>query len=390
MGAFDDYGRSDVEFAVNREVLVTTSEFRLQRSGRFLVCELLVPHRVLSTSVRNGGQTEHLRYLFNHQSCEGANHSEREKLMVGMGLENYHDALCRELGIEPDDTASMGTAANMNYAAIAQASDESVSVSAIVTAGVHGNACCAGDPAGWRETEDGWRKDSQIGGTINTLLLISHPITDGALARSVITMTEAKSAALQQLAVRSRYSPEFATGTGTDQFCVAAPLSDGHALTSTSPHTKLGELIGVTVRDGTLEALRWQNGLESSTTRLLFHALGPFGLVEATFVDSLKPLLTLRELELLQKNLKSIVYEPKVAAAAYAIAAVLDRIRHGTLPGSIARDVFRQHAAILATSLAAKPDQWPAFFARLSDVSPERPAEAIFRAIAMGWSEKWR
>lgn len=376
--------------SVSSETLITTPEFSLQRSGRFLVCELLIPHRVLSTSVRNGGQTEHLRYLLNHQSCEGADHHERETLMVGMGLENYHDAMCRELGIESDNAASMGTAANMNYAAIAQASDESVNVSAIVTAGVQGNACCAGDPAAWRETEGGWQKVSPIAGTINTLLLISHPITEGALARSVITMTEAKSAALQRLAVRSRYSQEFATGTGTDQFCVAATLSDGHALTSTSPHTKLGELIGITVRDATLEALRWQNGLEVSTTRLLFHALGSFGIVEATFVENLRPLLSSRELELLQKNLKSIVYEPKVAAAAYAIGAVLDRIRHGTLPASIANDVFRQHAAILATSLAAKPDQWPVFFARLSDVSPERPADAVFQAIALGWSEKWR
>ena len=29
------------------------------------------PHRVLSTSVRHGGQVDHLRHLLNHQSCEG-------------------------------------------------------------------------------------------------------------------------------------------------------------------------------------------------------------------------------------------------------------------------------------------------------------------------------
>ena len=37
-------------------------------------------------------------------------------------------------------------------------------------------------------------------------------------------MTEGKSAALQRLAVPSCYSSDLATGTGTDQFCVAAPL----------------------------------------------------------------------------------------------------------------------------------------------------------------------
>jgi hypothetical protein len=44
-----------MEIAAHRETLPSTSEFRLQRFGRFLVCELLVPHRLLSTSVRNGG-----------------------------------------------------------------------------------------------------------------------------------------------------------------------------------------------------------------------------------------------------------------------------------------------------------------------------------------------
>ena len=90
-------------------------------------------------------------------------------------------------------------------------------------------------------------------------------------------MTEAKSAALQRLAVPSCYSPDLATGTGTDQFCVAAPIEGGVPLTSASPHMKVGELIGLCVRRATLEALRWQNGLEPSFTRGVFHALGRHG-----------------------------------------------------------------------------------------------------------------
>jgi len=85
-----------------------------------------------------------------------------------------------------------------------------------------------------------------------------------------------------------------------------------------------------------------------------------------------------------------VVYEPKVAAAAYAIAAVLDRIRVGTVPSGAARDIFRQQAATLATSLAARPDAWPDFYARLVDADPEQVARGVYAAIAMGWSEKWR
>jgi adenosylcobinamide amidohydrolase len=300
---------------------------------------------------------------------------------------------CGEIGIDPALAAMMQTAANVNYAAVVAASDLNVTVTAVVTAGVHGNAACAGDPAAWRETETGWEKvAASVPGTINTMLLINRALTEGALARAVITMTEAKSAALQRLAVRSLYSADFATGTGTDQYCAAARLESeggGKEFTSTSPHSKLGELIGVAVRDATLEALRWQNGLEVSSTRLLFHALGRYGVREAEFLTELAPLLSERELELLKKNFQSVVYEPKVSAAAYAIAAVLDRIRAGTLPAGAARDIFRQQAATLASSLAAKPDAWPEFYARLADIDAEQAARGVYAAIALGWSHKW-
>jgi len=373
------------------EVLREAAEFRLVRNGRFVVAELLVPHRVLSTAARNGGQREGLRFLVNHQSCEGTDHRERHAVI--MGNAEYHDLACGEIGIDPALAAMMQTAANVNYAAVVAVSDLNVTVTAVVTAGVHGNAACAGDPAAWRETETGWEKvAASVPGTINTMLLINRALTEGALARAVITMTEAKSAALQRLAVRSLYSADFATGTGTDQYCAAARLESeggGKEFTSTSPHSKLGELIGVAVRDATLEALRWQNGLEVSSTRLLFHALGRYGVREAEFLTELAPLLSERELELLKKNFQSVVYEPKVSAAAYAIAAVLDRIRAGTLPAGAARDIFRQQAATLASSLAAKPDAWPEFYARLADIDAEQAARGVYAAIALGWSHKW-
>ena len=365
--------------AANLEELLVTPEYRMVRTGRFLITELLIPHRILSTSSRNGGQTENLRYIINHQSCEGTDHRERHTHVTAMGLDGYHDAACREIEIDGDRTAVMGTAANMNYAAVAQLRDNTILVTAVVTAGVQGNAACAGDPATWRETETGWEKVPTVGGTINTVLLVNHSLTEGALARAVITMTEAKTAALQQLAIGSLYSKDLATGTGTDQFCVGAPLAAGKPLASTSPHAKLGELIGLAVKDATLEALRWQNGLEFSMTRSIFHALGRYGLDEPDFATNLAPLLSERNLELLKKNLKSIVYEPKVAAAAYAIAAILDRIRFGTLPASSARDIFRQQAATLAANLSAEPDRWPYFYQELAQAIPTNQYEPSFQ-----------
>ena len=367
---------------IHWECLRGTPQFVLRRASRFVVAELLTPHVVLSTSVRNGGQSNAIRYLINHQSCEASAHKERYAEIDGQVA--YHDVVCAEVDLPPSEVTLMGTAANMNYAAVVVAEDAGVDVTAVVTAGVHGNACCAGDPAVWREGEQGWVK---VDGTINTMVLINRPLSEGALARAVVTMTEGKSAALQRLAVRSLYSQDFATGTGTDQYAIAVLADGAGRLTSASPHVKLGELIGRSVRDATMEALRWQNGLEPSYTRGLFSALSRFGLCEETFYADIAPWLAESDVELLKKNSKSVFYEPLVGASAFAMAAVLDRGRHGAIPMSAAREALRQQAATMAASLAAKPYLWDVFRGQLSESDPVR---LVLQAIALGWSAKWR
>ena len=59
------------------------------------------------------------------------------------------------------------------------------------------------------------------------------------------------------------------------------------------------------------------------------------------------------------------MYEPLVGAAAHALAAVLDRVRHGAIPASVQWDASVQQAAILAANVAGKPDSWPAYRAAL-------------------------
>jgi adenosylcobinamide hydrolase len=372
------------------ETLPSPLAVHIRRRGRFLVVDLKTPHLTISTSARNGGQVDHVRHLVNHQSCEGAGHASRSQVIAEGGPEQYHDRVCAEINLPPDETTTMGTAANMNYAAIATEVDAGVQVTAVVTAGVQTNAVCAGDPASWRETEEGIVKVASMAGTINTMLIASAPLTAAALARMVVTMTEAKSAALQRLAVPSCYSADLATGTGTDQYCVTAPLQGGRPLTSASPHLKLGEITGRAVRQATLEALRWQNGLEASYTRSLFHALGRYGIREQSIFQDLAPLLEPADMELLRKNSQAVFYEPLVAAAAHALAAVVDRVRHGTLPASATAEAMVQQAASLAACLAARPDRWSSFRAQLQGQVAEGTRPLVLAAIALGWSEKWR
>jgi len=372
------------------ESLIASTAFCVRRSGRFLVTELLVPHRVLSTSACNGGQSEKIQYLVNHQSCEGSAHHERAACMARLGQEKYHHSVCLELGLAPELVANMGTAANMNYATVVQRGDEDVSVTAMVTAGVQGNAACAGDPATWREVPEGSPEvAAACNGTINIQVILGCPVTQAALARCAITMTEAKTAALQQLAVRSRYSMEFATGTTTDQFCIAAPLRGDTPRRYASPGTKLGEYIGTAVRDATLEALRWHNGLEPSYTRGVFHALGRYGIKEDQFLSDIAAYLNESELELLKKNRNAVMYEPLVCAAAHALASILDRCRYGAFPASAAQEALRQQAACLASSLAGRLDRWLEFHSLLTDVDANHPKRLVLAAIALGWSKKW-
>lgn len=376
--------------AAHWEELLAEPTFVLRRSGRFVVADLLVPHVVLSTSVRHGGLVDHVRHLLNHQSCEGTAHHERHRVMTEAGLDAYHDRACEEAGLPADTTAMMGTAANMNYVAVVREEHDGLSVTAAVTAGVEGNATTAGEPAAWREGETGIEKVPIYEGTINTMVIVNRPLTPGALARAVVTMTEGKSAALQRLAVPSKRHVDLATGTGTDQYCLAAPVSGARPLTSASPHMKLGELIGVATRNATVEALRWQNGLEVSYTRGIFHALGRYGVREATIFEDIAPFLDEAHLELLRKNAKAAFYEPLAGAAAHALATVCDRVRYGTLPDAVGPDAMAQQAASLAASLAAQVHRWAEFRAVLRPHATADVKTLALRAMALGWSEKWR
>jgi adenosylcobinamide amidohydrolase len=372
------------------ELLVEEPSFDVRRSGRFLIADLKEPHQVLSTSVRHGGQVGYLRHLLNHQSCEGTAHHDRHRVMTEGGLDAYHDRVCAEAALPPDATAVMGTAANMNYAALVSERDEALLVTVAVTAGVEGNATAAGEAATWRETEAGIQKVPDYAGTINTIVIVNRPLTPAALARVAVTMTEGKTAALQRLAVPSKRAIDLATGTGTDQYCIAAPVSGAPPLTSASPHLKLGELVGLAARKATMEALRWQNGLEASYTRGLFHALGRYGVREATVFDDIAPFLAEPYLELLKKNARPAFYEPMVGAAAHALATVCDRVRYGTVPDAVAAEATVQQAALLAANLAAQVSRWPEFRSVLRPYAGGDVKSLVLRAVALGWSEKWR
>ena len=173
-------------------------------------------------------------------------------------FEEHRRWLPQALGLPPAESAFLFTGADMDNLGVGEESFEELKVCCLATAGVRSNAMRAGvDRAG-----------SQSAGTINLILLTSAALTDGAMARAVITATEAKTSILQDLDIRSSYNPRLqATGTGTDNLIIVP--GSGPLLTYTGGHSKIGELIGVAVRRAVAEALAKQEGISGIARRRL-------------------------------------------------------------------------------------------------------------------------
>jgi len=172
---------------------------------------------------------------------------------------NYHEfeeAFPVALGIPRSDFSFLSTIANMDNVAVCEKSYRSLTVSCLATGGV-GNALRSGvDNANWME-QDG--KFVNTHGTINIILLSNANLTGGAMARAIITATEAKTAALQDMDARSSVSPENqATGTGTDNMIVVSGKEPGRQIQYTGGHTKIGELIGASTKLAVAEAIKKQ------------------------------------------------------------------------------------------------------------------------------------
>jgi hypothetical protein len=147
-------------------------------------------------------------------------------------------------------------------------------VTAAVTGGVDINGGRVGDPAGWHERDGA---SIPLGGTINILLFIDAHLTDGALVRALVTCTEAKTAALQELLTPSLYSSGIATGSGTDGTVVVSNPLSPLKLTYAGKHAKLGELIGRAIMNAVKKALYLQTGLGPAQQMAVFARIGRFG-----------------------------------------------------------------------------------------------------------------
>lgn len=369
----------------------------IYRTDKVIYARFLEPHVVLSTCMVAGGMRNDLDFVLNHQTCEPSGHFRAKTAMKDPGA--YMISICKALGINHHKCAMMSTAANMMNAAFVKEDFHGLEVAAVVTAGVETNAGRAGDPASVVETEQGFKSlkgtegCSPDEGTINIMLFVGHALKTAALVRSVITATEAKSAALQELSVNSRYSAGIATGTGTDQIIIAASRRGKFKLSWAGKHSKLGELIGTTVKLAVKEALKKQNRLTPEGQCSCKVHLERFGCDKLAMIEGIAAHLPPEQAILFKNNFAEINRHPLIVAQVATIAHLMDKFSWGVLPLSCWREIMGNAAAQIACSVSGRWERYSNYREKLGESAEHHDNHGLLRlcykAFAIGFQDKW-
>ncbi|MDR4498028.1 MAG: adenosylcobinamide amidohydrolase [Candidatus Scalindua sp.] len=371
--------------------------FEIHRKEKIIYVNFLVQHRVISTCGVNGGLRDDLEGIANHQLCEPLGHDREGLKVIAESPVDYSKSVFEKYGLSPEKRALLGTAANMNYAAVELQEYRGLKVVTISTGGVKTNAGRAGDPA------DIYEKDGKFTstkgevdepcGTINTIIIMNKELTHGAMARSLVTASEAKAAALQELAVNSRYSCGLATGTGTDQVAIASRITGKIPLTSAGKHTKLGELIGATVKKSVKKTLALQDSLTPQSQRSAKIHLERFGIDKKSMKEKICSFLNEEKSKLFEKNFATINRDSVTVAATAALVHLRDKIEWGILPENCLPEIFSSYGAQLSASISGKFERIGYYRESLSrehmGICNQTFTNFICKSFALGFNEKW-
>ncbi|RKX58685.1 MAG: adenosylcobinamide amidohydrolase, partial [Thermodesulfobacteriota bacterium] len=222
--------------------------------NKTLIIDFKEPLSLVSTLE---GERRGIESIGNHYSsppCWGIGHK--------LGLEEIRKRVYQAIGKSEDTASFLFTGADMDNLVIKKERFRDMEVYALVTAGVKSNAV--------RMSRDEGRFYKP--GTINIIILPNMKLSPRAMTRAIISATEAKTAALQDLDIRSSYTPRIhqATGTGTDNIIVVG--GNGIPVDNSGGHSKMGELIAKAVYGAVQEAVYRQNGIVAR--RNIFQRLG--------------------------------------------------------------------------------------------------------------------
>lgn len=191
----------------------------------------------VSSAIYNGGSLKKTKIIVNTQVTDEYGDRLLHDDPNAFILKSF-----KKLGIE-DNFVGMVTYANIADFALVSKRDDDVAVSVIATAGcTHAEA--AGENIAMQKIE----------GTINIMVIIDGHPDEACLVSCIITATEAKTSALRELDIRSRYSGAEATGTLTDAM-VVAETGKGDTIIYGGPSSKLGQLVSYCTKKAVKEAV---------------------------------------------------------------------------------------------------------------------------------------
>jgi hypothetical protein len=186
-------------------------------------------------------------------------------------------------------------------------------------------------------------------GTINMILMTNMKLTPRAMTRAIISATEAKTAALMDLDIRSSYQPlqYAATGTGTDNIIVVQ--GSGTDIDNAGGHSKMGELLARAVYEAVKKAVFNQNGLVAR--RDIFQRLRERHSSLFSLFTKIPSTCNLTALDL-AVEVERILLEPQYQGFMAAALEISDGIEAGLIQN---RDAFDRWVVLVAGDIAGAP-----------------------------------
>lgn len=309
------------------------------------IIHLAGKRNLISTCNLNGGYREDIQYIFNN-SCGRKLMSGEDVVMVGNNMRDHYIYVTEELKLPVESTTGLCTAALMENMAVVSESYKNVDVTAIVTAGIDINGGRAGDVSQFDEFED--TPSNTVHGTINIFLLIDALLDAGTLTRAVVTVTEAKTAVLQELMANSVYSEGLATGSGTDGVVVIGNMESDIYLYNAGKHCMLGELIGRTVKQAVREALSRQSGMNADRQASIAWQNLRYSITEKSIYETyLQIYPQTKDKTIIRDRISLLVKDNDLVARIASIIHLIDQNKWGLLTDTTLLDTATEYLNLL-------------------------------------------
>lgn len=200
----------------------------------------------LSTAIYGGGFKE-INYAVN-QKLETFYPSEDR--FPGGSVPEFLRLSILENGYDPAKACALLTAAKMEWRSVKTFSHKELLLDAVTTGGAKKTAARAGSPPLYTE------KDGHFFpvGTINIMISLNISLPSAIMTRAIITITEGKTAALQDLGIADVNNGLPATGTGTDGITLITD-PDAPRYTDAGTFSVLGSLLASAAYETVRECL---------------------------------------------------------------------------------------------------------------------------------------